>query len=373
LSTPALVAFYALGTVASFGMASEGAFGSSLSGETDLNWGRIAWLRPITLWSGCAIVLLVFMLAAARGRGKRGVALVAVAMIAVNLVLASLSGSRSAILGTVLLVFAGITYGRFPVRKIRTVVRWGMISAIALGAGVLVITPYRYLRWQTFGQGERVSLGESASLVVESVKSVKSLGKDERSSLLTESLLERFSALENLAVTLGRFKELKNDEVERGMDHNIRNELLWGFVPRALYPAKPMVGMFGADFSALYLDLPGQTFNGPTVVGDLYRNGGPVGVAVGMAFMGIVLRWLYQRLILEALGYPMAALYFVVLSYVGWESRFASFFTEGLRALVPLVVLTLALEVFNVRRGPNTTPRRITPGQPSQRLYVPSR
>ncbi len=337
-----VVAFFAVATVATVFLASEGAFGSSLSGEMDLNWVRISWLRPVTLWAGYSLFLMIFMAAKSRSLVLNAVA---GALIAVNLGFAAVSGSRAAILATVLWGVAAVTYARFPVRRMRTVLKWGVIAAAALVAGMLFITPYRILRQELFGTGRRVSLGESAGLMFKSAEAVRNLGGGERTEFLASSFLERFSPIENLAVTLGRLEELRDLEAKKGMDHNIRKEFLWALVPRVLFPAKPLIGTFGWDFSQVYLDDEEMTTsNGPTVVGDLYRNWGMPGIVLGMAFMGVVLRWLYERLIVESAGFPMAALCFVALSRVSWEAMFSPFFTEGSRALVPLLGMTLLLE-----------------------------
>jgi hypothetical protein len=334
-----IVVFYAIARMASVLLVSEGVH--STGPATDQTLVRISLLSPIALWGGCSLFLMSFMAASTRSR-----ALIATAgaLVAIDLALASLSGSRLALLVTVLWCVAAVTYARFPIRSKRTVLKWGLIAAAVLTAGVLFITQYRVLRRELSATDRTLSLRESADLMFKSAEVVRDWEGRERTEFLTTSFLERFSAIENLAVTLGRLEELRDLEAETGMDHNIRKELLWGFVPRVLFPAKPRIDSFGADFSRVYLNDDTITFNGPTVVGDLYRNWGMPGIVLGMAFMGVVLRWLYQRLIVGAANFPMAALYFVVLSRVSWEFTFSPFFTEGARTIASLLLMNLLLE-----------------------------
>jgi hypothetical protein len=336
-----VVALYAIARVASVLLISEGAHGTDLSQATDQTLVKISMLRPVALCGGYSLFLMLFMAASTRSRSLQAVAGM---LLAIDLALASVSGSRFALLVTVLWGVAAVTYARFPIRRLRTVLKWGLIAAAALTTGVLFITQYRVLRRELFAPDQRMSVRESADLMFRSAEVVRDLGGEERTGFLRTSFLERFSAIENLAVTLGRLEELRGLEAEKGMDHNIRKDLLWGFVPRALYPAKPLIGSFGADFSKVYLNDEDITYNGPTVVGDLYRNWGMPGIVLGMAFMGAVLRWLYRRLIVDAAGFPMAALYFLVLSRVNWENTFSPFFTEGVRAIVSLLLMNLLLE-----------------------------
>lgn len=337
----AVVAFYAIARVASVLLVSEGVHDTDLPQATDQTLVRISMLTPIALWGGCSLFLMIFMAASTRSRALHAAA---GALVAIDLAFAAVSASRFALLATILWCVAAVTYARFPIRRMRTVLKWGLVAGAALTAGVLFITPYRSLVHERLATDQPLSLRESADLMFKSAEVVRDLGGKERTEFLTTSFLERFSAIENLAVTLGRFEELRDLEAEMGLDHNIRKDLLWGFVPRTLYPAKPRIGAFGADFSRIYLDTPGNTYNGPTVVGDLYRNWSMPGIVFGMVFMGVVLRWLYQRLIVGAGRFPMAALYFVVLSRVNWENTYSPFFSEGARAIASLLAMTLLLE-----------------------------
>lgn len=341
-SVIALSVCFTIGTTALLLLSSEGAFGSSLSGELNLNWGRISWLRPFSVWQGAALFLTVFVVASHRLRGYRGLA---VAFAAISLVFAALAGSRSAIFATVLLIIAASSYARYPVRRVGKLMKWGFVAAAALALGVLVISQYRQIR-NAYYFGVRITMRQSGELVAESVKALGRSDSKTRTNFLIDQFLVRFVALENLGVTLARHEELRDAEIRVGMDDNIRKELLWGFVPRILFPEKPLIGMFGLLFSRLYLNLEDVTWNGPTVVGDLHRNGGPVAVASGMALLGVVLRWLYERFIVGGQNLPMAALYFFILSRVNWEGTFSPFFTEGIRNAVPLLILTIILEGY---------------------------
>ena len=71
------------------------------------------------------------------------------------------------------------------------------------------------------------------------------------------------------------------------------------FVPRVLWPDKP-VNLFGREFGRTFRVtnyFSRDTYIAATVPGELYWNFDVPGVIVGMALLGLVMRWLYRRYI----------------------------------------------------------------------------
>jgi oligosaccharide repeat unit polymerase len=127
---------------------------------------------------------------------------------------------------------------------------------------------------------------------------------------------------------------LKAAEDAVGISNNIVRETLFGFIPRPLWPGKPIVGDFGLWFSRLYLDLASLTSNGPTVFGDLYRNFGFLGIPFGLFILGLAFRVIYESLIVRGIPTPLnAVLYISLISVVNWEATISPVIANGLRVL----------------------------------------
>jgi len=88
-------------------------------------------------------------------------------------------------------------------------------------------------------------------------------------------------------------------------------DLLYFYVPRALWPGKPesYALTFGREFLGATSNA-GETFFTPTLPGELYLNFGVVGVLAGGLLMGSLLRKLYLKLILSPdRGLPQLLVY----------------------------------------------------------------
>jgi hypothetical protein len=69
------------------------------------------------------------------------------------------------------------------------------------------------------------------------------------------------------------------------------------FIPRVIWPDKPIT-MLGRDFGRIFRvtnTFTGSTYVGATVPGELYWNFDLPGILVGMAILGVGVRFLYRR------------------------------------------------------------------------------
>jgi hypothetical protein len=92
-------------------------------------------------------------------------------------------------------------------------------------------------------------------------------------------------------------------------------------VPRVFYPTKPPTA--GEIYTRYFHDRvwrTGVTYLGMPWVGELYMNGGPAGVVLGMMATGLIFAWLYTRFALRVgrdscfwYAVAMFALYFLIV------------------------------------------------------------
>jgi hypothetical protein len=111
-------------------------------------------------------------------------------------------------------------------------------------------------------------------------------------------------------------------------------------VPRAIWPGKPAL-VSGADFSHTYWQIPAgiRTSTPITGVGDLYRNFGRAGVAVGMLIWGVFVAawtWSYRRW--RSPRFDLVYLYSVVFAVTYVESDLPSLVATAAKTL-PIAAL----------------------------------
>ena len=98
-------------------------------------------------------------------------------------------------------------------------------------------------------------------------------------------------------------------------------------------------------FSDLYFNFNGSSF-AITPIGDLLRNFGIIGVPIGMAILGLVLRLIYSSLVE---GQPPVVwrlnLYFMLLSSVSYEAFYGTIipdlFKVGFIAVIGILLVNL--------------------------------
>jgi hypothetical protein len=233
-----------------------------------------------------------------------------------------------------------VFYARYTRLELRRLIPFLAISLIALLIGVSVFTQFRNLRVRMYSDLP-VSIEETISLMDGALQYSGGLLFNEQASFIGTSLLDRFVGIDTLGVTLARAESLKSAERAAGINDNIFNDLVVMFVPRMLWPGKPLVGEFGLVFTRIYLESPYRSSNGPTIFGDLYRNFKFLGVPIGMLIVGLYLRVLYGSLIQRGIHSPLGPLFYVSLyGTFNWEATYTPFITNGLRTLFVLVTMT---------------------------------
>lgn len=131
------------------------------------------------------------------------------------------------------------------------------------------------------------------------------------------------------------------------------NSIVWGFIPRFIYPNKPVTGG-SSDLAAEYADMKIEGASiGIGPISEFYINFGATGVIVGMALMGLLYGFIIQKMFIhgvQPLGFIFGSL--VCTSVLRSETNLADSFGGTLRLIVVWFVLTKYLErVRGARRA----------------------
>jgi len=313
-----------------------GIFGASLA-EFKRSFTWINWVQQFSKWHLMSLFLLVFYMVCL----KKPIWLIVTGLaFATSIILAILSGNRSGLLWIILLCMAAFLYAKYPRIKLGKLALWLVGLFIVILLGIILISPYRTLR-QAEVAYDTLSLTEIKSLMQESTENLLSWKIIDIFDYTKDRLFERLCVIELLAVTLAHANDegVKASEQSVGIDNNIMKNLIYGFVPRAIWPDKPIVSDFGLWFSRIYLGTPYRTWNSPSIFGDLYRNFGFLGIPLGMFLLGILLRIIYEKLIVEGNGNALAILaYYFLLTGVNYEASY-SFFSNWIRIIFILLPL----------------------------------
>jgi hypothetical protein len=162
------------------------------------------------------------------------------------------------------------------------------------------------------------------------------------------SLADRLENLSSLAVVVSSYEKLAPYEKSYGLDNNILRDTYVSLIPRFIWTDKPLTSDSHA-YSDLYFGYEGNSF-AITPWGDLIRNFGPIGVPLGMMFLGIIL-----RLIHVAVGEPReggqwrSVSYYLLITTVSYESFYATLMPSLIRVTAVLIV-TLYLSNLITRR-----------------------
>lgn len=276
-------------------------------------------------------------------------------LVAICVVFAMLSGSRSMLVTYYLAAMAGLCYSRFQDIAPRYIAKLLAYGGVTLVAGTLIGSTFRDLR-KDYSYEAQLSLEETWGVASQSATQVGQQDMEENARDFLDRFVERLCDMDLLAVTLARADELKAAERAMEMDNNIIRETVLAFIPRPLWPNKPRVTDFGLKFTELYLESP-KSSNGPTIFGDLYRNFGWTGVPVGMALLGIFLRLIYTRYVLMAEGNGLSCLfYYSLLGTVGYEAYYSSYISGTIRVAFSFIFLIL---LFRLLPGPTLKEKEV--------------
>jgi hypothetical protein len=256
----------------------------------------------------------------------------------------SVAGNRGSLLQ--LFIGMGMAYWLSGRRiKLKHGIIFGSILTVALVVGMAYGTTFRSLKG---GEG-RAGFSDyfSTSLATVDKLTTDDVGK----SLETAgyAIGERFDSTSSLAVVVANHEKLAPYEEGYHLSNNVLNSLLSAFIPRFVWTDKPLTSDARA-YSELYFNYGDNSF-AITLMGDLLRNFGPVGVPLGMLILGLVMRIFYSALIEgQNITAWRAATYYMFLNSIAFEGFYDSILPSIVRFVIIAILGTLVIKFFCGRR-----------------------
>ncbi len=171
------------------------------------------------------------------------------------------------------------------------------------------------------------------------LRAIAERGVIDNTGFLWRRLADRLDHVASVAVIVGQYRGLRNEEKAYGLDHSLLKTLLSAPVPRALWKGKPIVSD-GRAMGLVYFGNGSNSYASTPMV-ELLRNGGWVVVVLGMAILGFLLA-LGHRTFDSKTGAVTQALFgTIVLRVVNWEAGYGTIFAEALRVIFVTVVAVL--------------------------------
>ncbi len=325
----------------------SGVFGFQKAVEIEAYDGLLSLLT--VLWMQGTFLLLYIVFKTRRLSFLAVISLLLVTITALGRAL--LAGNRGSFLQVFMIVMlAFLLAGRRLTAK-QTVIS-GMVLVVCLMVGMLYGSTFRYLK----GNESVVSASSYADSIGDTFAY---LGREGSNNLLRatfENLAERLDALSSVALVVSTYEQLAPYEESYGLQDNIWNELTTFFVPRIIWPNKP-IAADARKFSDLYFNHAENSF-AATPITDLLRNFGWAGIVLGMFFLGFVLRLIYRTFIEDQpKSILRAGVFFLMLITVSYEAFYGNILTYmikvGITAVFGIVI------VYLIARAIGKVPRRI--------------
>jgi hypothetical protein len=251
-----------------------------------------------------------------------------------------IAGGKGELLRNVIaIVFAYWSAGRrFTVGK---GIIAGALLVFAIFAGFTYGTTFRQLK----GDESRIEVADYFELGASALSMIGDMDILDNAGFVIENTLTRFETLTSLSVVVANYKALRPLEGDYGIEENIWTDTWTALFPRFIWSGKPAISN-ARTYSELYFN-SGDTSYAITPFGDLLRNFGPIGVPLGMAFLGLILRVLYTGLMecKERTVWKLTC-YFVMLSHVSYEGFYGGIFPVLLRVGVILFLGGILINVM---------------------------
>jgi len=338
--------FLLLGVSITLYLSSTGQYGYSLSEVTKF----LGLFQTLSKLESIGLFMMIWAFLRIRNR-PLSIWLVTAIPVGIFVVMRMLSGGRSSLYSVALLLIGAYMYAKYPNVRIRSTLPKLLLLILTIVLGFVFFTNYRTLRTEYTALDNKVSIGEQMSLWSSVGSGLFESDSNPSTGEWVEQIITRFDVLDSLALILARADELKTQEQAVGIDNNILKEMFWTWVPRFVYPAKPMISDLNLWINRLYRDSPFMSWMGQSAIGDLYRNGRTVAVIIGMIVLGIYLRVLKEWLVGGGkLSITEALLYYFLLMEITLPTNYASFLTNGMRTLFVLVLSLVAVRVLSGSR-----------------------
>ena len=318
----------------------SGAVGVSITDKADVFSALFFTLSFLGLEAGFLVAMYIF-----RSREVRLEHIVAFGLI-ILLVISrlSLGGNRSSLYLIVVLLAVAFTYSGRKL-KATTGVLFAALAFVAVFVGMIYGTAFRNQKETE----DKIGLDQQIEMVSRTLDVVSTQNTDKILGNAFSALAERIDGISSLGVVVSNYERLQPFEASYGLEDNIVKDLWVSFIPRFLWANKPTTSDPRA-YSDLYFNFNGNSY-AITPVGDLLRNYGSVGVAVGMLLMGMFLRFVYAMLIEnQKVTIGRATAYFMFLVSLSYEGFYGTMYVYGWRILVIAFISFVIAEFFFIRK-----------------------
>jgi hypothetical protein len=206
-------------------------------------------------------------------------------------------------------------------------------------------TTFRKLK----GTQEQVGIDQQIVIIEQTLSNVTS---QDTGKVLAEGfthLSERIEIASSLAVVVSNHEKLAVYEAQYGLENNIWTYTWAAFIPRFIWSDKPLLSD-ARSYSDLYFDFGDNSF-AITPMGDLLRNFGPIGVPLGMIFIGFLARIIYATLIEDQpITAGRAAAYYLFITNISYEGFYGTIIPSIWRILVIVTISFVLIDFFVFRR-----------------------
>lgn len=269
--------------------------------------------------------------------------LVIALLLATTIVKAIFQGNRGSLILVFFLVACAFV---FSVKRIemRHRVYGGALLVVCLVVGMIYGTAFRSIK-----QNEsKVSVDEYVGSIGSTFDKLSNQNITQNLGQGFAAIAERFEAVSSLAVIVSNYEKLEPYEESYGLNNNIYNDLVTAFIPRPLWKDKP-VGSDARKFADLYFSYGENSFT-VTPMGDLLRNFGPVGVPLGMFFLGFLLSVIYTSLVEnQEFSFWRTTLYYILLTGFSYEGFYGTIIPYLIKYGIIAIIGLLFVRIFQKR------------------------
>lgn len=309
---PALVVLM-LGFANTFVAFALGKFGFQTGSEVEVFDGLIVLLTMFWLEANIILWLCVFRLESVN---FNHIVLIGFLLVS-SLFKSAVQGNRGSLLSLFITITAAFVLSGRQI-KFKQGVVGGSLLVSAILIGMIYGTTFRSVK-QT---EDKTSIEQYGVFILDTFERVFEENPAETLEVAFESLTERIEGVSSVAVVVANYEKLAPYEESYGLDNNIWKEFSTVLIPRILWNEKPTASS-PRKFADLYFNFSESSFT-ITPMGDLLRNFGPVGIPLGMIFLGVVIRFFYAALIEnQPFAYWRATLYLMLLTGISYEGFYS--------------------------------------------------
>jgi hypothetical protein len=266
-------------------------------------------------------------------------------LIFLSLTKSAYQGNRSSILQVCILIICAFVFSGKQI-QLKFRVLGGIVLSLAVLIGIFYGTAFRSVKQSE----EQVGIDEYTEYILDTFDKVLDQDAGDSLSQGLTAMAERLDAVSSLAVVVSNYEKLAPYEESYGLDNNIWNDSVYFFIPRPLWLEKP-VASDSHKYGDLYFNYSENSFT-ITPMGDLLRNYGPIGVPLGMMFLGFVIRVFYSALVEnQSFSFWRSTLFYMLLTTINYESFYGTIMPYLIRVGF-MTLIGLLIVWFFIKKKP---------------------